>query len=102
MDLLGEAKVRDFNVPVCRDQEVLWFQVPVGNSVLVEILKSQHNFSDVEESNIIRKEVLSAEQAKDLSALYVFKGKVHMCTILEALMPIFMSDMSKNKVKIGR
>ena len=88
-------------MPIGRDQEVLWLQVPVSDSVLVEILKSQHYFSDVEESDIIREEVLSTEQAKDLSALYVFKGQVHMCAILETLMPIFMTDMDKNQGKIG-
>ena len=88
-------------MPIGRDQEVLWLQVPVSDSVLVEILKSQHYFSDVEESNIIREEVLSTEQAKDLSTLYVFKGQVHMCAILETLMPIFMTDMDKNQGKIG-
>ena len=88
-------------MPIGRDQEVLWLQVPVSDSVLVEILKSQHYFSDVEESNIIREEVLSTEQAKYLSTLYVFKGQVHMCAILETLMPIFMTDMDKNQGKIG-
>ena len=76
-------------MPIGRDQEVLWLQVPVSDSVLVEILKSQHYFSDVEESNIIREEVLSSEQAKDLSALHVFKCQVHMGAILETLMPKF-------------
>ena len=55
----------------------------------MKIFKSQHNFSYVEESNIIREEVLSSEQAKDLSALHVFKCQVHMGAILETLMPKF-------------
>ena len=45
---LGESEVSNFDMSVCRDEEILGFKVSVDDSLLVQVLESIKNLKEVE------------------------------------------------------
>lgn len=96
---LGKAKVCNLDVAIFRNQEILWFQVSVGNLLTVQILQSQNYFSDVEESHIVGEESLLAQESEDLAALNVLKGHEEPVLILKTLQTIKVCQISKRNLE---
>jgi hypothetical protein len=70
------------------NQQVFRFQVTICNFLAMQVLKGEHDFCNVEQRDIVWKQILASEQAEDLTPLHVLKCQIHMCIVLETLVPI--------------
>ena len=57
-DLLGEAKVRDAQMSIRRDQQVLRLEVTVRHLTLVQVLQCERDLCDIKERDVVREQVL--------------------------------------------
>lgn len=75
-------------MPISGHQEVLWLQVAVGNFLSVQIFKSEHDFGNVKQRDVVGEQILASQKSENLTALHVFERKVNVSVILETLMPV--------------
>ena len=54
----------------------------------MEVLQGEHYLSHIEQCYIVREEILLSKQSEYLTSLHILEGQVHMCLVLEALLPI--------------
>lgn len=80
-NLLCKPKIRDPQMAVSTDEQILRLEVAIRNLFGMQILQSQRNFCDIEKSHIIGKEALLPEQSKYLPALNKFKNQIEVCLI---------------------
>lgn len=80
-----EAKVRQLDVPVLVNEDVVRLDVAVDEAHFVDALNSQCQLSHVEAGQVFREDAHSDEQAHHVSSRDVVHDKVKALTVLEGV-----------------
>ena len=86
LNLLGKSKVRNSHVTVGSNQQVFRFDITISNLHRVQVLECSNDLRHIEQCNIVREQVLSPQQSKNLATLHILKREVNVSFVLERFM----------------
>ena len=81
--LLGEAKVREADVPLVCQEDVLGLQIAVNNASVVKMLQCQTNLSRIEADSFHREAVLLLKVVEKLPSIHKIQYQVELIVRLK-------------------
>ena len=80
---LGQSKVCNLDVAVFSQQDIVWLQVSIDHTVLVQVLKCQDDLASVDLGYFFRQTSLSLEVLAQITARAVLKKEKDVLAVLE-------------------
>jgi len=83
LDDLGKAEICYLNMTVAVNQQILRFQITVGNVHLMQVIEGKYDLTCKEQCHIVRKATFASQQRKQLTTTGVVQHHVNMGWRLE-------------------
>ena len=80
---LGQAKICELEVTLRVEKHVLWLEISVDDTVLVQVLQGQGDLGGVETCSILREADLLAEMEEELASIQEVRDEVKRLRRLE-------------------
>jgi hypothetical protein len=82
-EFLCKSEIRDFDVAFLVDQQVLRFEIPVNDVLIVHVANGQQNFANVKHTDIVAEPSVFSQSIEKLTPSTVLKDHVNENVVLE-------------------
>lgn len=83
MVVKSQPEIRDFQVAIGTDEEVVWFDISVDASKSMGLFDAKYHLSDVESSSRLGQDVFANQKTKKVAPRHVVHEEVKIDWILE-------------------